>query len=131
MDILCFSFVFFQFFGFFDDLSSSFYFLPSLQQPNPEIIIGSGESSSSSDSAHSSPEDSPLDARKSIANPSNVAMPAINGSRSAVLPDLLPKTSSADRALASHAFIKEHPSSVSIESQCVEEVSIKKAVFGF
>lgn len=50
----------------------------------------------------------------------NCVSPVVNGSRSAVLPDLLPKTL-ADRMLPSSAFAKDHPSAC-METQFVEEV---------
>ncbi|VDK61948.1 unnamed protein product [Anisakis simplex] len=89
------------------------------QQPpeSAEMIIGCEESSSSEGSNNSSPEDSPLDARKSVSRSS--------GSRCAVLPDLLPKTApSVDRNQApSISFANDH-GSASIESQSIDEVSL-------
>lgn len=82
-------------------------------------MIGVCEGSSGSEGSTSSPEASPLDARKSFGRASGSA---VNGQKYGVMPDLLPKTP-VERPAPFLAFTKDD-SSASIESQSAEEVSI-------
>lgn len=82
-----------------------------------EMLVGC-EGSSGSDASGSSPEDSPLDARKRSTRASGSAM---NGQRYSVMPDLLPKTPIERSGAPFLAFTKDG-SSASIESQSTDEV---------